>query len=155
MTTKYKQLAQERANELWKFYQTNGEKLTRADIKRISGKAWGDLYVTFEAHQIEAPPVWDSRKERRRRQAELLRNLAKEKGRDWLTVAEVAKALNRQKHKIPSLEVNLRPYGSPKIIGDDQEPEQQYRQEITSGEGLPVLFSYPGPKPGQTTYVIR
>lgn len=162
MGAKHRDLAVKRAAILWKHYNDNG-KLLCADVFALTGKRAANLYHTFRTQGVKGPPVYDTKKAARQRNIEALRTKALELDRDWLTVEEAAQALGKPEKnvyairkscsgEIPEIRNKVR---GPRISPETAAARDLPRQEISSGEGLPVYAVRPGPKPGQVIYTLR
>ncbi len=115
--TKYKLLAEKRAGILWGHYNKAG-KLLLKDVQRLVNTQYDQLYKSFECHEIAAPPVYDSQKEKLRRKADVLREIKTER----LTKTEASEALKIKKSRVSGVFVQIRKAGFeiPEIAEDNE-----------------------------------
>jgi hypothetical protein len=161
--------AKVRASILWDHYNQHG-KLTIADVKTLLRQNWDSIYKTFEANEIEAPPVWDSWQEKTRRKAQLLTDEAAKLGQDHLTLDQASEALKTKKSRVSGVITQIRKRGffCPEVIEDEirrdeggaakEEPRFMMYGRVNAYHhpaGLQVLDSWPGPGEAETTYLLR
>jgi hypothetical protein len=171
-TTQAKRKALRRHKALWDQYKTKGI-LMLADVERLTGVKYQTVTDTFETYGLEVPPVYNSRKEKYKRQAKRLRDEAARLGQKSLTISQAAKVLNTKKGRIVGIEGRLLRAGCtlPDIVMDEGKPPVPYQEsrEYTEfagringvcnplyyPDGLPVAKYWPGPGKNEVTYLIR
>jgi hypothetical protein len=119
-----KQKAETRAANLWQHYNETG-RLSLADFKRITGGSFDSVMKTFETYGLDAPPVYDSRKEKMRRKAMALADRAAELGQDFLTIGQAAKVLKTKPNRVIGIEARIIRYGfniPDIVIGEKNSP---------------------------------
>ena len=155
----HKALAEERIGILWEYYKKHGE-ISTLKVKELTGGATSrTLHFAAVKYELEdLPPIYDSKKEIRRRQIKLLWDVARELGRDWLTSQEAAAALGFQPKNIFSTDRRLK--GEiPEIRYKRHLKGQRKKPELTHIPDEPYSLEYyrsePGPGPNQITYFLK
>lgn len=156
---KNKKVAEDRAALLWERYHQNGGRITCAEVFELAGIHSSNLDITFQAHGVKGPTVWDSHKAIRERQINDLWSKSRELGRDWLTVLEVAKVVKIKTKDVSRFRKRLA--GKiPEIRGERRrEPDfQDISGMVRVDVGRPYTLKWykaePGPGPDQTTFYI-
>jgi hypothetical protein len=164
--------ALKRNQALWDHYNTHGVLLLR-DFERIVSGQYRSVLATFDTHGLQSPPVYDSREEKYRRKAKLLRDGATNLGQDYLTISQAAEILKTKPGRIIGIEMKLLQASCelPDIIADKDKPILPYQESRDYTEfagkingtcnplyyptGLQVAEYWPGPGENEITYLIR
>jgi len=167
-----KEKALKRNQALWDHYNTHGI-LLLADFKRLTSGQYHSVLATFDTYGLKSPPVYDSRQEKYKRQAQRLWDGATELGKSYLTISQAAKILNTKPGRIIGIEGRLLRAGCtlPDIVMDKAKitlPYQENRDytEIAGKingtcnpfyypEGLQVAKYWQGPGENEITYLLR
>lgn len=160
----------ERNQALWDYYNKQG-RLLLGDFKRITGGQYQTVTTTFESHDLKAPPVYDSRQEKYKRKAKLLRDEARRLDQGFLTIRQVAKVLKTKYSRVVAIEGQLLRAGCslPDIITEGempimQEPDnRQIANEFGSSihdtlhypAGFQVMQWWIGPTEDEITYLLK
>lgn len=174
---KCEKVARKRLEILWKHHNENGQLLLR-DIPELIGISFENAWITFKTHNLKPPRVWDSRKEKTRRKAQVLNKEAARLKQNYLTLKQAAKVLGTKTSyilgiedrmlacgfQIPELrnESNMQfSYYNSNPNSDDNFPEIAHKLHGTINPlyhptGLQVLSYWTDwPAMGQTTYLLR
>ncbi len=164
--------AQHLASILWEHHEKHG-RVTIADIKGLVDIPCDSLYKTFQCNKVEAPPIWDSQKEKMRRKVQALTDEAERLGQSGLTKDQAAQTLGIKPSRVSGVitQIVKRGFSAPDISNNPEAlnksdklsqivDEERFQMNGTVNPywypaGLQVLSYWDGPEPRDVTYLLR